>query len=371
MAVDARAVYSTRRRGTGKNLVDLYRRVARLCPDWQFVMLHRQEGSTENPFAEEPNVRAKAVEMKGDRWDLWQQLRLPLAARGVGASVLHSPANTAPAFPLVPLVVTIHDLIPVQMAPNSRAAHVWARKVGRGARLARRVITPSAYTKDLLVHDFGVPAEKVVVNHWAPDGSCRRVDDPALIDQVRVRYGLVAGQRYVFGFGAADPRKNTMRILEAWAGLGPARRAELALLIVGLQEPFMTHARERAAALAPQGGYALMPFAAEPDLPALISGAAMLCYPSLSEGFGLPILDAFACGTPVITSRTTSLPEVAGGAALLVDPYDVTAIREAMVQVMTCSAVSLELRERGYARLQEFSWDRCAQTAAAVLREAA
>jgi glycosyltransferase involved in cell wall biosynthesis len=371
VAVDARTVYSARRRGTGKNLIDLYRRVARLQPDWRFIMFHRRGPVPADPFADEPNVTPMPIDIMGDHWNLWEQVRLPIAARASGVSVLHCPANTAPAVPLVPLVVTIHDLIPLDMSPESGAAQAWAATVARGARRARRIITPSSYTKDAIAQRFGIPSTKIVVNHWAPDAACTRVEDAAAIDAARLRYGLATGQGYAFGFGASDPRKNTMRIIDAWAALGPTLRQQLGLLLVGLQEPFLTEARARAAALAPEGGWSLVPFAAEEDLPALMTGATLLCYPSLSEGFGLPVLDAFACGTPVVTSATTSLPEVAGDAAILVDPTDVGAIREAMTRIATSEALHAELRALGYARLRAFSWDRCARTAATVLREAA
>src|SRR5690606_1807690 len=117
VAVDARTVYSPVRRGTGKNLIDLYRRVARLRPGWSFLMIHRSAGG-DDPFVQEPNIEAVAVEMSGDRWHLWQHVRLPVAARAWRADVLHAPANTAPRFPLVPLVTTIHDLIPLDIASH-------------------------------------------------------------------------------------------------------------------------------------------------------------------------------------------------------------------------------------------------------------
>jgi glycosyltransferase involved in cell wall biosynthesis len=198
-----------------------------------------------------------------------------------------------------------------------------------------------------------------------------RVDDPSEIDRVRVRYGLSAGRPYVLAFGAADPRKNTRRILRAWAGLDLGVRERTGLLIVGLQGPILEELRAEARAIAPEGACVLAGFAEESDLPALMSGAEALCYPSLSEGFGLPVLDAFACGTPVLTSTTTSLPEVAGEAALLVDPMDTDAIREALRQMVTRPDVRETLRARGTERLELFSWERCAKTAASVLAEAA
>src|SRR6478672_3937534 len=141
VAVDARTVYSPVRRGTGKNLIDLYRRVARLRPDWNFVMFHRSPAAGDDPFQPESNISARAIEIRGDRWNLWEQVRLPAAAAAARASVLHSPANTAPGFPIVPLVTTIHDLIPVDMGPSA-VARQWASNVGRAARISRKVLTP-------------------------------------------------------------------------------------------------------------------------------------------------------------------------------------------------------------------------------------
>jgi glycosyltransferase involved in cell wall biosynthesis len=371
VAVDARTAYSPIRRGTGKNLIDLYRRMASLYPHWEFLMFHRRETSVDDPFAGRPNIARAVIEMRGDRFNLWEQGRLPWAARRAGASVLHAPANTGPGIPLVPLVVTIHDLIPLDLHAGRLATRRWAANVGRAARVAHRILTPSQYTRGRLVQCFAVSADKVVVNHWAPDGSCHRVTDEGVLNATRARYGIPHGQPYLFGFGAIDPRKNTRRIIEAWATLPEGVRSGLALLLVGLQEPALSDARARAKTLAPEGGWSLMPFADEEDLPALLSGATALCYPSLSEGFGLPVLDAFACGTPVITSHSTSLPEVAGDAALLVDPTDVAAICQAIEQVSASADLRETLRERGSRRLQEFSWDRCAHTAARALASAA
>jgi glycosyltransferase involved in cell wall biosynthesis len=371
VAVDARTVYSAARRGTGKNLVDLYRCLARLHPDWEFVMLHQRGTAVDDPFAGEPNVKTNAFDVPGDRWRLWEQAGLPLAAKLMGASVLHSPANTAPALPLVPLVVTIHDLIPLEISPEAPETKRWSRNVQRAARAARRILTPSTFTKTELARQFRIPDDRIVVNPWAPDSSSRKVVDPAELARVREKYGVSAVREYVLGFGASDPRKNTYRIIEAWASLPPDVRSTLGLLLVGLQEPFLSQAREYARNLAPHAGWSLTGFAAEEDLPALISGAALLCYTSLSEGFGLPLLDAFVCGTPIVTSATTSLPEVAGSAAILVDPVDVRAISAAILSVGTNHELRSSLRAAGFARLELYSWERCAQTVAGVFRDAA
>lgn len=370
IAVDARTVYSRQRRGTGKNLVDLYRHLAELRPEWTFVMFH-QSAHADDPFAAYSNISARQIDIKGDRFDFWEQIRLPLAARAAGADVLHCPANTAPRLPLVPLVVSIHDLISLESGPDPATARAWRRRLTHAATRARGILTPSHHSKQSIVRELKVPATKITVNHWAPDAACQQVTDEAVLDRVRSKYGLAPGQQHVFAFGASDPRKNTARIVEAWTGLDPALRARFPLLIVGVEGPALDRFRTLAQSRAPEGFWSINGFAEESDIPALLSGAALLCYPSLSEGFGLPILDAFVCEAPVITSNSTSLPEVAGDAAALVDPADTAAIRDALQRLLVSPAARAELRARGTRRVREFSWKRVAGTAADVMKACA
>jgi glycosyltransferase involved in cell wall biosynthesis len=370
VAVDMRTVYSPRRRGTAKNLIDLYTTLAALKPAWQFLMLHQRD-TADDPFALCPNVTRKRIDIAGDRFNLWENVRLPLAARALGADVLHCPANTAPAHALTPLVVTIHDLIPLELAPNHPSTSKWIRRVRRASERAHCIITPSEYTRGLIVDKLGASVAKVTVNPWAPDKACRRVESPAALSSLRRKYGVPDGARYVVAFGAQDPRKNTARIIDAWLRLDSTVRRDARLVIVGLQSEALARCRAQIGD-APDGSSCLLHgFADEEDISALLSGASALCYPSKSEGFGLPVLDAFACGTPVITSTTTSLPEVAGDAALLVDPEDVGAIANALADLLTSAHTGPRLRAAGAARLRLYSWERCARVAAETIESAA
>jgi glycosyltransferase involved in cell wall biosynthesis len=368
IAVDARTVYHPARRGTGKNLIDLYRRLARCRPQWHFLLFHQGQGR-DDPFADLPNVENRHIDIKGDRLNLWEQVRLPLAARMARARVLHCPDQTGPRHPLGPMLVTIHDVVPLEIEPESERAKLWGRRVAASARKARHIVTPSEYSKRQIVERFGIRPEKITVNYWAADEGCKRVSDPAELNRTRAKYGLEPGRPYVFGFGAADPRKNTRRILQAWAGLPAHLRAGCALLIVGIQEPALTGFRKLADELGLQGGCFLCGFAAEEDLPGLLSGATALCYPSLCEGFGLPVVDAFACETAVVTSNTTSLPEVTGDAAVLVDPLDVQSIRDGLQRLLSDGALRADLISRGRERLKRFTWECCVDCVARLLAE--
>jgi glycosyltransferase involved in cell wall biosynthesis len=370
VGVDARTVYSPVRRGTGKNLIDLYSTIADAHADVEMVMFHQHEvDPADDPFAGRPNVRARRIDIRGDRWNLWQDVRLPLAASTERVDVLHCPSNTAPLQTFTPVVVTIHDLIPLEIAPEAPETTRWARRVRRSAQKAARIITPSHYSRKAIAERLGAPAAKITVNYWAPDKRCTRVTDTRAIAGVRHKYD-VADAPYVLAFGAADPRKNTGAILTAWQTLSDKDRAGARLLVVGLQ-PAALESFRAALAARRDTGCVLHGFAAESDLPALLSGATALCYPSKSEGFGLPILDAFACGTPVITSSVTSLPEVADDAAILVDPDDTQSIGRAIRELLGSEDLRVRLRDAGFRRAAAFSWERCAATAADVLFAAA
>jgi glycosyltransferase involved in cell wall biosynthesis len=369
VALDARTIYSPRRRGTGKNLIDLYTTVAELRPEWEFLMLYQTDANAD-PFAHLPNVRPRRVDIPGDRFNFWQDIRLPAAALKEHANILHCPANTAPLLTMMPFVVTIHDLNPLKISPEDRDTVRWERRVRRGARRARRIITPSKYSQKEIARQFDVATDKITVNYWAPDRRAVPAAAEAMVG-ARIRYGIPDGFAYILTFGGDDPRKNTDGVIRAWARVPASVRQGARLLIVGLQPRALEAQRSLARTEVPDGSCLLHGFAPEEDISPLMSGAHALCYPSRAEGFGLPIVDAFSCGTAVITSDGTSLPEIAGDAALLVDPDDLDGITDAMLQLLTSESLRRRLREAGTKRLSLFSWERCARTLAEVIAAAA
>jgi len=231
------------------------------------------------------------------------------------------------------------------------------------------VITPSEYTRSKLTEEFGICADKVTVNHWAPDSGCRRITDSVELVRARRAYGLDSERSYVFAFGSGDPRKNTRQLIAAWALLPERLRSEYTLLLAGVQGSMVSSFRRRVQELGLTGGCQIHGFAKEHDLPALISGATLMCYPSLSEGFGLPILDAFACGAPVLAGNVTSIPEVAGDAAMLVDVRNPRAMAEGLRTLLEDSRRRESLIERGKERVSQFTWDACARRLGQVFRD--
>jgi glycosyltransferase involved in cell wall biosynthesis len=369
VAVDARTAYAPQR-GIGKTLVSTYEALARIRPGWSFSMLYRERREAD-PFPGHCRIAARRIRLPEYRWNLWQRLGLPLTSRMLRADVLHCPANSGPPRPLVPMVLTVHDLIPLRLAPESPKTEHWLRQVKSAALAARCVTTPSEFSKSDLVHYLGIAPEKIVVNPWAPDPLCHPPEDPDRVRSVAQKYGLYPDQRYVLGFGGIDPRKNTRRILEAYARLPRATRCDVQLAVLGIRQPLLAQLEELARELRVEGTCRLHGYIADEEMISLLGGATVMCFPSLCEGFGLPVLDAFACGTAVLASNTTSVPEVAGDAALLIEPQDTAAITDGLCRLLDDEAFRRTLAWRGRERAKRFTWNACAERLASAMEEAA
>ena len=303
----------------------------------------------------------------GIRGHLWEQVGLPCRLRG---SLLWSPCTTGP-LGVGSQVVTIHDC-----AFRDRAECFTPRFAGwlqwlvpRLARRVRQILTVSHFSKDRIAEICRVPPEKIQVVHNGVDSRFRPAT-PEEIAAVRTKFNLP--ENYVLSVGSLEPRKNLPRLLEAWklveeqlTSNQQGQKAVSKLVLVGTTAAVFASAK----LAAPVESVVLTGYVPDELLPALYSGAAAFVYPSLYEGFGLTVLEAMACGTPVICSSTTSLPEVAGDAAILVDPNDVAAIGQAIANLLGDEHLRSSLRARGLARAQQFTWDRAAAETWQVLSE--
>jgi glycosyltransferase involved in cell wall biosynthesis len=376
VGLDARTLFMPRPRGTGRNLLDAYQLIPSLRPDWEFVLYHQRppprtadcrssSGSALAALLSRPNVRARRVDIPGDRFDLCLQLRLPTAAWRDRLDLLHLPANAAPARCKTPFVVTVHDLIPLTLAGEQSEARrrAFRRGVERAVRGAAHLISPSRATRDELHRTFSVPLDRVTVIPWAPDQGITRAlhsgEIAAQIERVRAWHGL--NRPWLLNFSGSSPRKNAAGLIDAFARLSPDVRRDVALVLLGC-EPAAVRAEleARSEGLGVRESCRFLRFVPHEDLPGLLCGARGLVMPSLGEGFGLPILDAFACGTPVLTSNLSSMPEVAGDAAIYCDPRHSASIAEGIVRLLD-QPTAERLRHAGRRRLQHFSWEQTAQ----------
>ena len=284
--------------------------------------------------------------------------------------VFHATEHLLPRLRCIRSVFTLHDLI-FRFDPGS---HLPLNRIylntmmPRFLRAADAVIAVSECSQRDAVRLYGTPTEKI---HVIPEGVDARFKPVGQqqIEQVRSRYHLP--ERFVLSVGTIEPRKNLPTLFEALAAPREPGLETWPLVIAGkpgwLYEPIL----RRIADLNLQDSIHLTGFFPDDDLPALYSAATVLAMPSRYEGFGLPVLEAMACGTPVICSNTSSLPEVAGDAALLVPPEDVQGWVEAIAHVMNDDALRLQMRERGFVQAARFSWENAARQTAEVYRQIA
>lgn len=295
---------------------------------------------------------------------LWRQALLPLALRAHRPAVCHFTNLMAPLWTPCPRVVTIHDLT-LKLMPHChppRRRVVMVPLLAPSARHAARIIAVSETSKRDLVRVLGVPEEKVSVIYEAAAPSFG-LRPAATVAAVLRRRSL--DQPYILYVGTIEPRKNLVRLVRAIAHLRAEGRRERLVLVGALGWDYAPLFGE-IERLGLRDAVVYLGFVEQDELVALYNGAAVFVFPSLYEGFGLPPLEAMACGTPVVTSATSACGETAGDAALLVDPTDERAIAAALRQVLTDKELAADLRDRGRARAAQFSWERAARQTLAV-----
>lgn len=298
----------------------------------------------------------------------WEQFIAPALLRASGASLYHGALNVVPFACPVPSVVTIHDLAFIRFPQTFRAYNRtyldFATRLS--ARRAARILAVSEHTKREVVGILGVPAERVVVTPNAAR-SHFRPPEPAALDAFRVRHGLP--ERFVLYVGTIEPRKNLPTLLEAYAEV--ARRHNVPLLVGGGKGWLYESIFARLEQLGLREQVKFVGYIEEDELPLWYAAARVFVFPSIYEGFGMPPLESMACGTPVVTSNSSSLPEVVGDAGLMVPPHDTAALADAIVRLLEDAELHAELRERGLARARHFNWRSTAEKTLQAYKDAA
>jgi len=297
---------------------------------------------------------------------LWEQLVQPWTLRQIGANLVHGPVFIAPLFASCPAVVTIHDLSFIRFPNLFRPANrLYLTVLARlSAQRARRLIAVSAHAASEATRLLNVSPERVDVVYHGVDPAFRPL--PANeVAAFRQRRGLP--EQFVLGVGTLEPRKNQTRLVEAFARI---HDSQVKLILVGGKGWLYDELFARVKALGLSEAVIFPGYVMDDELPLWYNAATVLAYPSVYEGFGLPVLEAQACGTPVLTSNGSSLPEAAGDAALMIDPYDVEALAAGLSRLLADEPLRHSLRERGLAHARKFTWPRTAQQTARVYRRA-
>jgi glycosyltransferase involved in cell wall biosynthesis len=365
IAIDARKLHDF---GIGTYIRNLVTQLARIDGDTEYVLLCREHDCA---IAAELGPNFHAVAEKALPYSVSEQVRVPMRLRREQVDLFHAPHYVLPPLIQCRSVVTIHDCIHLmfpQYLPG-RIAHAYARaSIWAATRRSDRIVTVSETSKNDILRCFpDVPADKIVVIYNAIDDRFGIEPGEEQVARVRERYQL--DDQYVLYVGNIKPHKNLERLIAAFARLRREGFDHLKLLIIGdeiSKHPSLRRAVHRDKLHKHVRFLGFVPFE---TLSVLYRLAGVFVFPSLYEGFGLPPVEAMACGTPVVTSNVSSLPEVVGDAALLVDPYDPDSIAEGMCRVLTDDALRATLRARGLRQARQYSWEQSVRRVHDIYRE--
>jgi glycosyltransferase involved in cell wall biosynthesis len=286
----------------------------------------------------------------------------------LGLDLLHSPDFIPPAFGYRRSVITVHDLNFIHYPEflTAESLRYYNGQIAWATHRADHVVADSHTTKADLVSKVGVPSEKVTVIHLAADPVYRPLSAEEA-QPILARHDLEPG--YILFVGTLEPRKNVPGLLQAFRLLIDTKTTDAPLVLVGGKGWLYDEIFERAEALHLTEHVRFLHNVADGDLPALYSAASVLVAPSFYEGFGLPPLEAMACGTPAVVANRASLPEVVGEAGLLIDPDDAEDIAQAIARVLADESLRARMREDGLAQAARFSWERTARETLDVYRQ--
>ncbi len=367
IAIDAHMV-GTRETGNETYTLNLIRGLQRVDTVNHYRLL-TDDAARLRRYVDE-GERCRVVETRPAANPLRIPFAIPAAAWRERVDVLHVTYNAPPLSPC-PVVVTVHDisfaLFPDHFSPRDRL--VLSSLVPLSMRRAAHVLTLTQTGRRDLLSRYRLPPERVTAIPLAAGPLFRRLDHTAELDAALTRYGIDGP--FALAVGNLQPRKNLPRLVEAFAQVRAAGETGVRLVIVGQARWQASGVHEAVRRYGLEDAVVFTGYLPDDDLVRLYNAARVFIYPSLYEGFGLPPLEAMACGAPVVASNVGAVAEVCADAARLVPPTDVRAIAEAVLSVLRDEGVRGTLRERGFRRAAEFAWDETARRTLAVYRQVA
>ncbi|PKP52928.1 MAG: group 1 glycosyl transferase [Bacteroidetes bacterium HGW-Bacteroidetes-1] len=310
------------------------------------------------------------IELDGGPYPTWEQIALPKAAKKYGCDLLHCTSNTAPISTSIPLIITLHDIIYLESVSILKKGGTWYQKTGnmyrrfvvpRVVSKSKKIITVSNFEKERIRKFFGFPEsdQRLVAIYNGVSEHFHKVTDETELKRVKDKYHLP--DRYAFFLGNTDPKKNTKGVLQAFSKYLKESNDPLSLVMLDYDKNALNSLLNEIGDVDLIKHIHLTGYVVNTDLPSIYSQCAVFLYPSLRESFGIPMLEAMRCGSPVITSDTSSMPEVSGGAAMIINPFKPEEITEAMKLILTDEKKSNELIEKGFLQSAKFSWNAMAQ----------
>ncbi len=376
IGIEGQRLFRKKKHGMDMVALELIRNLQEIDKENEYFIFIKPD-EDDSVLKETPNF--KIVKLEGGFYPLWEQFALPKAAKEFGCQILHCTSNTAPINCKIPLVVTLHDIIYMESnylkiltgsaTPYQKFGNAYRKLVvPRVIKMSQKIITVSHFEKNRIGEFFGMKGDSRltavyngVSEHFKP------VTDESELKRVKEKYHLP--DHFFFFLGNTDPKKNTKGTLKAFSDFLKQTNTDYKLVMLDYDRSELEKILEEIGDKNLIEKIVLTGYVINTDLPAIYCQCKVFLYPSLRESFGIPMLEAMACGVPVITSNTSSMPEVAGTAAYIIDPFKPEEITSALIMLEKDQALRKKLIEAGFNQAAKFSWKAMAQSVLEIYRE--
>ena len=359
IAIEAQRIFRTNKHGMDFVALETIRELQKIDQENEYYILV----APGEDHCLVPSSNMHIVEIKCPTYPLWEQMALPSAVKKIKPDILHCTSNTAPIYCKVPLILTLHDIIFLEKKAGANHSmyqnlgwHYRRLVVPRILSKCKKIITVSQFECDRIQNMLHLPSGQLIAIH---NGFSNRFKPIA--DTYAITSKYLTAEKYIFFLGNTDPKKNTARTLKAYSRYLKQSKHPLPLLIADLQESVIDRLLQEEGITEIKSMLSYPGYITHADLPAIYNGASAFLYPSLRESFGIPLLEAMACGTPVVTSCTSAIPEIAGSGAILINPEDVNAIAEQLLRLEENPLFREEQINYGFERVKAFSWEQTAR----------
>lgn len=371
IGIEAQRIFRKKKHGMDMVALELIKALQRSNTSHEFVVFVKPD---EDEQCLQASSNVKIVKVKSAPYPIWEQFYLPKAAAQEKVDILHCTSNTAPLWLKMPLVLTLHDIIYLEKISLSQGTayqkfgNIYRKlNVPKIVPKAVKILTVSDFEKERIQQYFNLNNQRVLTAYNGVGAHFQPVLDQTELNNTKTKYQLP--DKFIFFLGNTDPKKNVKGVLQALSLLKKQQALPAPLVMLDINRDYLQ-------ALASEIGDAdilnhihFTGYVPNKELPAIYSLATLFLYPSLRESFGIPLVEAMACGVPVITSNTSSMPEIAQEAALIADPFKPETIAEAIQQLWNDKILQQSLISKGIERAKHFSWDANASLTLKVYEE--
>lgn len=375
IGIEGQRLFRTKKHGMDMVALELIKELQLIDKENQyFIYISPDEDN--KCLIETENFKIRLID--GGFYPKWEQISLTKAAKADNVDLLHCTSNTAPLLINIPLVLTLHDIIYMEKSylqilngsgtSYQKFGNLYRRfVVPRIIKNSKKIITVSEFEKRRIADFFKLDGNKLSAVYNGVSSHFKKITDNNDLRRVKEKYKLP--DKFFFFLGNTDPKKNTKGVLQALSLFYKENKEEYKLVMLDYEKIELDKLITEIGDSSLLNKIHLTGYVINTDLPSIYSLSTIFLYPSLRESFGIPMLEAMACGTPVITSNTSSMPEIAGDAACIIDPFKPEDITEAIIKILNNDINKTELIEKGYLQAAKFTWKAMAEKVLKIYKE--